>query len=323
VTSARAPLVEVERLRVSYLTPRGPVPAVNDASLEIRHGEAVGLVGESGSGKSTVARALLGLLPRRTSRIDGGRILVDGLDVTQSTRRDWERLRGSPVAIVFQDPSSFLNPVMRVGRQIAESVIRHDPAVAAGARVAELLDLVRLPQGCARSYPHELSGGMRQRVLLAIALGCRPRLLIADEPTTALDVTTQAEILALLGELRLRLNMALLLISHDLAVVSSACSRISVMYGGYTVEGGTAEAVFARPAHPYTAALMQAAELARDGAGRFVTIADDRRGPVSGAAGCPFSASCPRAVDPCVRAMPEVTFPQAGDTHAVRCWAAA
>jgi ABC-type glutathione transport system ATPase component len=215
-------ILSAENLRIGYRTRHGTVRAVADASLTIDEHEAVGLVGESGSGKSSLARAMLGLLPRPLATIDGGRIEIAGRAMTHADERDWERLRGAPVAIVFQDPLSFLNPVMRVGRQIAEGVARHGGA----QRVEELLALVRLPASCADAWPHELSGGMRQRVALAIALGCGPRLLIADEPTTALDVTTQAEILALLRELRARVGMALLLITHDLAVVAAMCARL-------------------------------------------------------------------------------------------------
>ncbi|HMA06523.1 MAG TPA: ABC transporter ATP-binding protein [Ramlibacter sp.] len=266
-------LLQMDALRIDYRSRSGSVSAVQDLSIEIREGESVALVGESGSGKSTVARAALGLLPERVARIESGRILIEGTDVTRYTQAQWEQLRGHPVAMVFQDPLSFLNPVMRVGRQIAESVRRHDPAVAdVTARVAELLDLVRLPASCIRSYPHELSGGMRQRVLLAIALGCRPKLLIADEPTTALDVTTQAEILALLRDLRQRLGMAMLLISHDLGVVWEECERVYVMFRSRIVESGPTREVFANPAHAYTAGLIKAAKAARNSDGRFETI---------------------------------------------------
>ena len=268
-----ATLLETDALRVDYRSRNGNVAAVQEVSILVREGESVALVGESGSGKSTVARAMLGLLPERIARIESGRIVLAGTDVTRFTPGQWEGVRGHPVAMVFQDPLSYLNPVMRVGRQIAESVERHDrqtPDVS--RRVAELLDLVRLPASAARSYPHELSGGMRQRVLLAIALGCRPRLLIADEPTTALDVTTQAEILALLRDLRQRLGMAMLLISHDLGVVWEECERVYVMFRSRIVESGSTREVFARPTHPYTAGLIKAAQAARNSDGRFETI---------------------------------------------------
>jgi len=270
---AAAPLLQTEQLRIDYHSRSGSVTAVQDLSIVVREGESVALVGESGSGKSTVARAMLGLLPPRIGRIEAGRILVEGQDVTAFTQPLWEQLRGHPIAMVFQDPLSFLNPVMRVGRQIAESVHRHDPDVAdAAVRVAELLDLVRLPASSIRSYPHELSGGMRQRVLLAIALGCRPKLLIADEPTTALDVTTQAEILDLLRDLRQRLGMAMLLISHDLGVVWEECERVYVMFRSRIVESGTTREVFSNPAHAYTSGLIKAAKAARNSQGRFETI---------------------------------------------------
>jgi ABC-type dipeptide/oligopeptide/nickel transport system ATPase component len=267
------PLLQTERLRIDYHSRSGSVTAVQDLSIVVREGESVALVGESGSGKSTVARAMLGLLPPRIGRIEAGRILIEGNDVTAFTQAQWEQLRGHPVAMVFQDPLSFLNPVMRVGRQIAESVHRHDADVPdAAARVAQLLDLVRLPASSIRSYPHELSGGMRQRVLLAIALGCRPKLLIADEPTTALDVTTQAEILDLLRDLRQRLGMAMLLISHDLGVVWEECERVYVMFRSRIVESGTTREVFGNPAHAYTSGLIKAAKAARNSEGRFETI---------------------------------------------------
>ena len=267
------PLLQTEALSIEYRTRAGSVAAVQDVSIVVREGESVALVGESGSGKSTVARAALGLLPPRTARISAGRLLIQGQDVTSCTQTQWEQLRGHPVAMVFQDPLSFLNPVMRVGRQIAESVQRHDRGAAdVTARVAELLDLVRLPASSIRSYPHELSGGMRQRVLLAIALGCRPKLLIADEPTTALDVTTQAEILALLRDLRQRLGMAMLLISHDLGVVWEECERVYVMFRSRIVEEGPTHTVFSSPAHAYTSGLIKAAKAARNSEGRFETI---------------------------------------------------
>jgi ABC-type dipeptide/oligopeptide/nickel transport system ATPase component len=267
------PLLRTEDLCIEYTARAGVTVAVRDASVIVGPGESVALVGESGSGKSTFARAMLGLLPEGVGRVSAGRILIEGRDVTHLTPRQWEDLRGHPVAMVFQDPLSFLNPVRRVGHQIAESVKRHDPAVRdVTARVEELLGLVRLPASARKSYPHQLSGGMRQRVLLAIALGCRPRLLIADEPTTALDVTTQAEILALLRDLRGKLDMAILFISHDLGVVWEECERVYVMFRSRIVESGATRTVFAAPRHPYTAGLIKAAKAARNSDGRFETI---------------------------------------------------
>ncbi|MEJ1974960.1 MAG: ABC transporter ATP-binding protein [Acetobacteraceae bacterium] len=313
-----SPLLGIDRLRLSYATGRGIVTAVEEATLTVQEGEAVGLVGESGSGKSSLARAVLGLLPRGVGRIERGSITVRGRDITRLSPREWERFRGNPVAMVFQDPLSSLNPVMRVGTQIAESVTRHERTAAPAARVAELLRLVHLPPACARAYPHELSGGMRQRALLAVALGCRPALLIADEPTTALDVTTQAEILSLLRELRTELGMALLLISHDLGVVSAACDRVAIMYAGRTVEWGATPDVFGQPAHPYAASLLQAGRALRDAAGRFVTIEGELVAGLADRPGCPFAPRCPAALPRCEREMPPRLA--AGPGHDACCW---
>jgi oligopeptide/dipeptide ABC transporter ATP-binding protein len=312
------PLLDIVDVSLSYRTRRRVVQALRAVNLSVAEGEAVGLVGESGSGKSTVARAVLGLTPAHIARIESGSIRVLGRDVTHLTEDGWVKVRGQPIAIVFQDPLSYLNPVMRVGRQIAESVERHTPGLAVDSRVRELLEQVKLPVACARSYPHELSGGMRQRVLLAIAIACRPKLLIADEPTTALDVTTQAEILALLKELRTQLNMAMLLISHDLGVVTSACDRIYVMYAGRTIEWGRTASIFEAPAHPYTIGLMHAAQADRDRDGRFVTIAGEPPNLTNLQAGCPFAARCSRALPRCTELMPGPVGLQL--EHTVRCW---
>jgi oligopeptide/dipeptide ABC transporter ATP-binding protein len=312
------PLLDIVDVSLSYRTRRRVVHALRAVNLSVAEGEAVGLVGESGSGKSTVARAVLGLTPAQIARIESGSIRVLGRDVTHLSEDEWVEVRGQPVAIVFQDPLSYLNPVMRVGRQIAESVERHTPGSAVGSRVRELLEQVKLPATCAVSYPHELSGGMRQRVLLAIAIACRPKLLIADEPTTALDVTTQAEILALLKELRTQLNMAMLLISHDLGIVASACDRIYVMYAGRTIEWGGTASIFEAPAHPYTIGLMHAAQADRDRDGRFVTIAGEPPNLTGLQAGCPFAARCSRAMPQCTELMPAPVGLQ--PQHTVRCW---
>ena len=316
-----ANILEFEALRLAYRA-RGTVAyAMNDVSLAVGEGEAVGLVGESGSGKSTLARASLGLTPRRIATIESGRILIGGTEVTHYSEDQWQAMRGNPVAMVFQDPLSYLNPVMRVGKQIAESVRAHAPGLAVAGRVAELLSLVKLPAAAADAFPHELSGGMRQRALLAVALGCEPKLLVADEPTTALDVTTQAEILALIRELRERLGMALLLISHDLGIVASACDRIYVMYAGHAIEWGATADVFQRPAHPYTVGLLKAAQAARNNEGRFATINGDPPNLSELSPGCPFTPRCPQARAECRDSMPAPGPARSAGAQVLRCWA--
>jgi oligopeptide/dipeptide ABC transporter ATP-binding protein len=314
---AADPLLRVAALQVTYGPRDRPVHAVQDATLMINEGEVVGIAGESGCGKSTLARALLGLLPEGIGRITGGRISIAGRDVTGFRERQWTALRGHPVAIVFQDPLSFLNPVVRIGAQIAESVRQHDPGVALASRCRDLLDVVKLPETVLRQYPHELSGGMRQRVMLAIALGCRPRLLIADEPTTALDVTTQAEIMALLGTLRQQLNMALLVVSHDLGLLRWHCDRLYIMYAGRTIEWGDTASVIDHPAHPYTRGLIAASRLQRGPDGRFGAL----RGEVPSfdqLPGCPFAPRCGDVSAVCLERMPEAT--DVAVTHHAKCW---
>lgn len=258
-------ILVLDHLRVAFDVQGHRVEAISDASIKVPAGGAVGLVGESGSGKSTLARTLMGLLATRPAVLEAQSFRVDGRSLEIGDDAAIRSLRGNTLAMVFQDPLSYLNPLMRVGRQIDEAVRLHDGKKAVARRIAELLDLVQLPQHVAKSYPHELSGGMRQRVLLAIALACRPRLLLADEPTTALDVTTQMEILALLRELRRELGMALLLISHDLTSVAELCDEVYVMVGGRTIENGSCREIFHAPSHAYTKTLLDAARAQRSG----------------------------------------------------------
>lgn len=312
------PVLAIEGLHLVYRSGEREVQALTGASLEVSAGEAVGLVGESGCGKSTLARVAMGLVPPEQVRITSGRILVNQRDVTRLEQRGWERLRGKPVAIVFQDPLSFLNPVMRIERQVAEGVRLHDPGADPKKRVRELLQLVHLKAEIASLFPHELSGGMRQRVLLAIALSCRPTVLIADEPTTALDVTTQAEILKLLAEIRAELGMGLLLISHDLAVVAAISDRVYVMYAGRTVESGPTATVLSSPAHPYTYALMRAAEAVRSSDGRFSTITGEPPRLDQTLVGCPFAERCPYRQARCTQSAPPAYSPARGQI--ALCW---
>ena len=312
-------VLTVEDVHMTYHSHGRIVHALQGASLEVLEGEAVGLVGESGCGKSSLGRALIGLNPPTLASIDSGRIVVGGRDVTHMSERDWPQVRGNPVAMVFQDSLSFLNPVMRIEEQIAESVRTHDRGADLRKRVRELVQLVRLPSAVLRSYPFELSGGMRQRVGIAIALGCRPRLLVADEPTTALDVTTQAEIIVLIDELRRSQGMALLLISHDLGVVRSVCERVYIMYAGRMIESGNTSDVFGTPGHPYVEGLLAAAQTEREGR-HFASIkgeVPDLSHPITV---CPFAPRCPKVFDPCTREMPPTFVLNPATQHQTRCW---
>jgi oligopeptide/dipeptide ABC transporter ATP-binding protein len=284
------------------------VYAVNGVSFEIERGETLGLVGESGCGKSVTALALLGILPR-AARITSGSVRFQGRELLEQSQREWRRVRGREIAMIFQDPMTSLNPVLTVGRQLRESIEAHLDVSRKDAtrRAIELLDQVGIPGARARlgDYPHQFSGGMRQRVMIAMALACEPKLLVADEPTTALDVTIQAQILDLLRRVVTERGTALILITHDLGVVAGTCERVNVMYAGTMVETGTAEHVFSQPRHPYTLALLQSVP-------RLDTGRRQRLRPIAGAPGnmlsepvlCPFSPRCPHRSEACGAARP-------------------
>ncbi len=252
-------LLAVQDLITQFKSPRGSFNAVNGVSFELERGEMVGVVGESGCGKSLTLRSIIHVLPRG-ARIAGGRIVYDGKDITRLARRDITRIRGREIAMILQDPMTALNPVLTVGHQLMETLqeTRGLRGAAARRRAVELLQLVNIPDPERRlqSYPHHLSGGLAQRVVIAIALSAEPKVLLADEPTTALDVTVQAQILKLLKDLQERLRMAVLLVTHDLGVVAQTCSRVAVMYGGRIVEEGSTEQIFESPRHPYTVGLL-------------------------------------------------------------------
>jgi len=257
------PLLDVQHLAVTF---GGAEPAVDDVSFQIMPGETLGLVGESGSGKSVTAFSILRLL-QPPGRITSGRVLFEGRDLVALPERDMRAVRGARISLIFQEPMTALNPVIRVGDQIAEALIVHGAATPAGgrARAVELLDAVRIPDAArrVRDYPHQLSGGMRQRVMIAIALACQPPLVIADEPTTALDVTIQAQVLELLRELKARYNLALLLITHDFGVIAEMADRVAVMFKGKLVEQGAVRDILRHPAHEYTRGLLAAVPGAR------------------------------------------------------------
>jgi oligopeptide/dipeptide ABC transporter ATP-binding protein len=317
-------LLEVRDLSVTFATPRGSVPVLDRISLTVGEGETVGLVGESGSGKSVTALSILGLLGEQ-GRVEAGEVRFEGRDLVPLTERQWPEIRGRRIAMVFQEPMTSLNPLLPVGFQVGEVLEAHLGLGrrAALARVVELLRDVGIPDPARRAadYPHQLSGGMRQRVMIAMAMACRPRLLIGDEPTTALDVTIQAQILALLRELGRAAGTAMLLISHDLGVVAAMADRVSVMYAGQIVEEAPARDLFARPLHPYTRLLLAVVPRIREKRARLPAIAGTISAPTALPVGCRFHPRCPDAIPRCREAAPALEAYGAG--RRARCWRAA
>jgi oligopeptide transport system ATP-binding protein len=318
------PLLSVSDLHVQFWTRRGTIHAVNGISLDIAPGETLGIVGESGSGKSVTALALLGILPR-AGRVTAGSALFDGRDLLQLSDRELRRIRGSDIAMVFQDPMTSLNPVLTVGRQLREPLEAHLglERKQADARAVELLAQVGIPRPKDRlgDYPHQFSGGMRQRVMIAMALACRPKLLIADEPTTALDVTIQAQILALLNELVVEHDTALVLITHDLGVVAGMCERVAVMYAGTFVETGEAEQLFASGRHPYTQGLLRSVPRLDQGRREALQpISGSPRDMLEEPRWCPFEPRCWRRIQVCREERPPLDPVEPGPAHAAACF---
>jgi peptide/nickel transport system ATP-binding protein/oligopeptide transport system ATP-binding protein len=316
---APGPLLEVRHLRVSVETASGPQEAVHGVSFTIDRGETLGLVGESGSGKSLTARALVRLLPRGAC-LSGGKIAFEGLDIATAPEADLRRLRGGRIGFVFQEPAAALSPVYTIGEQVAEAVLAHEDIARreATVRASELLAEVGMPDPArrARAYPHQLSGGLRQRAMLAIALACRPSLLIADEPTTALDATLQADILVLLRELRDRRGLALLLVTHDLGVLAQMADRVAVMYAGRLVEEAPVASLFAGACHPYTRGLLAAIPGGTPGS-RLPAIPGTPPLPGVEEPGCAFAPRCPMRFDLCGTPPPRRSVVP---YHSVRCY---
>lgn len=316
-------VLEVKNLAVSFATYRGKVKAVRNVSFELHKGQALGIVGESGCGKSVTAHAIMGLLPAENSMIEHGKIIFDGVDITHFSDGQFAKIRGSKMAMVFQDPMTSLNPVLTVGSQLREGINRHQSLSRKEVtdRAVELLDMVGIPSARARldDYPHQFSGGMRQRVMIAMALCCEPELLIADEPTTALDVTVQAQILDLLEDLKERLDMGIILISHDLGVIAKLCDTVEVMYAGQVIEHGSASEIFYDPYHPYTRGLLRSLPRLTDKKGEPLAVIDgqppDLKQDISF---CPFAMRCAKAMNICVEQMPPVT--DLSNTHRVKCF---
>ncbi len=315
-------ILEIQDEYLSFFTPAGEVKALNGVSLSMEQGEVLGIVGESGSGKSVTAYSIMGLTAH-PGKLIGGSIRFNGHQVDQMTESEFRKMRGNEVSIIFQDPMTSLNPVYTIGNQIEEVILLHTDKSKAEAklRARELLELVGInePDKRLRQYPHELSGGMRQRVMIAIALACEPKLLIADEPTTALDVTIQAQILELMQDLREKLGMSIIMITHDLGVVASMCEKIAVMYAGHIVEYGTTDEIFYQPSHEYTKGLIKSIpRLDVEVRERLVPIEGQPIDLLNPPAGCPFAPRCEKCMKICLNRMPPKT--QLSDTHYSQCW---
>ncbi|OSI30548.1 ABC transporter ATP-binding protein [Bradyrhizobium canariense] len=319
-------ILSVENLRTHFFTRDGVTRAVDGVSFDVKAGDTLGVVGESGSGKSVTALSIMRLLPPKLARTVSGRVRLEGQDILTLSEADMREIRGNRMAMIFQEPMTSLNPVLTIGDQIAEAVMIHQKRAEPEAmeRAAEMLHLVRIPDAERRlkDYPHQFSGGMRQRVMIAMALSCNPKLLIADEPTTALDVTIQAQILRLMLEVKERIGAAVMLITHDLGVVAETCQRVIVMYAGQKVEEAEVKELFDRPLHPYTRALI--ASLPRRGsAGRskrlfeIPGIVPTLNQPIRG---CAFAPRCAHATERCRAEAPP--FEPQGETHFVACWEA-
>ncbi|EEG1908223.1 ABC transporter ATP-binding protein [Salmonella enterica] len=314
-TATQAPqpanvLLEVNDLRVTFATPDGDVTAVNDLNFTLRAGETLGIVGESGSGKSQTAFALMGLLA--TNGRIGGSATFNGREILNLPERELNTLRAEQISMIFQDPMTSLNPYMRVGEQLMEVLMLHKGMSKAEAfeESVRMLDAVKMPEARKRMkmYPHEFSGGMRQRVMIAMALLCRPKLLIADEPTTALDVTVQAQIMTLLNELKREFNTAIIMITHDLGVVAGICDKVLVMYAGRTMEYGKARDVFYQPVHPYSIGLLNAVPRLDSEGAEMLTIPGNPPNLLRLPEGCPFQPRCPHAMEICNNAPPLEAF---------------
>ena len=315
-------LLEIKDEKLSFFTPAGEVKALNGVSFSMNEGEVLGIVGESGSGKSVTAYSIMGLTAY-PGKLIGGTIYFNGHQIEKMSEKEMRKIRGNEVSIIFQDPMTSLNPVYTIGNQITEVIRLHTGKSKKEAydRAKELLELVGINEPAKRlkQYPHELSGGMRQRVMIAIALACEPKLLIADEPTTALDVTIQAQILELMQELRKKLGMSIIMITHDLGVVASMCERIAVMYAGHIVEYGTADEIFYEPKHEYTKGLIKSIpKLNVQETERLIPIEGQPVDLLNPPAGCPFAPRCANCMKICLREMPPKT--ELSDTHYSHCW---
>ena len=315
-------LLEVKNLKVQFETSDGIVKALNGIDISLDEGMTLGLVGETGAGKTTLAKSIMRIVPRPPGKIVSGEILYDGNDILKMDKNEIRKIRGQHISMIFQDPMTSLNPVMTVGDQIAETIKTHEKisAVEATKKACEMLELVGIKADRAGDYPHQFSGGMKQRVVIAIALACNPKILIADEPTTALDVTIQAQVLEMMQNLKRKFNTATILITHDLGVVAQTCEKAAVIYAGEIVEYGTVHEVFKDMRHPYTIGLMNSIPKIHVNERRLHPIEGLMPDPMSLPEGCKFCDRCRFAIEKCKKENPEMM--KLGGEHSVRCFRA-
>lgn len=315
-------ILEVKNLHVSFHTYSGEVKAVRGIDFHLKKGETLAIVGESGSGKSVTAKAIMRLIPYPPGRVVHGEINYNGKDLLQLKEKEMQKMRGCEISMIFQDPMTSLNPTMTIGKQITEVIMKHQKVTRNEAKkqAVKLLSLVGIPNSELRvhQFPHQFSGGMRQRVVIAIALACNPKVLIADEPTTALDVTIQAQILDLLKEIQSKMNTAIIMITHDLGVVANIAQRVLVMYAGKIIESGTVDEIFNYPKHPYTWGLLAAMPKLHSKRGELISIPGTPPDLVSPLFGCPFAPRCPYTMAVCIKHMPEYKMPS--ETSLAACW---
>ncbi|STO31064.1 Glutathione import ATP-binding protein GsiA [Fusobacterium necrogenes] len=312
-------LLEIKDLTIQYVTEDEVVSAVNGLEIELAEGETIGLVGETGAGKTTTALGIMGLVPNPPGKILSGKITFEGKDLLSLHEEEMRKIRGNKISMIFQDPMTSLNPVMTVGEQIAEVIEIHEQLGKEKSfeKAKEMLELVGIPGARANDFPHQFSGGMKQRVVIAIALACNPKLLIADEPTTALDVTIQAQVLDLMNDLKEKFKTAMILITHDLGVVAQVCDKVAIMYAGEIVEAGSLVDVFENPKHPYTLGLFGSIPSLDEECDRLKPIQGLMPDPTNLPSGCKFHPRCPHATELCSKEQPKVTEIEKG--HKVRC----
>lgn len=313
-------LIEVKDLTVHYVLHSGKSEAVNHISLAMKKGETLGLVGETGAGKTTVALSIMGLLPVPPAQVKSGEIIFEGQDILKLSEREKKKIRGNKISMIFQDPMTALNPIDRVGDQIAEGIMLHQSVSwkEAMQKACDIMEMVGIPAARYSEYPHQFSGGMKQRIVIAMALVCNPELLIADEPTTALDVTIQAQVLDMINQLKKKLGTSILLITHDFGVVAEMCERVAVIYAGEIVEAGTLEQIFEFTSHPYTQGLFQSLPSLEDSKAKLIPIPGMMPDPADLPEGCKFADRCPVCEDRCRKTLPPLA--EMEPEHLVRCF---